>query len=156
MSKTDTIRLEKQEHNTARQIGGIKRFFIILGLSLVWAFLSAMTVGSFAAAIWTVIPTSLLSWGANRVNLIGYVSHCSFAPISTLTLFATTLIGIFFVHRLKRGRNIGLGVFIGTTGGLLIGLLGGVDIIMFIGMGTGVGFGVVLGILVGIFKQMEV
>lgn len=156
MSKTDAIQFEKQENSEARQIGGIKRFFIILGLSLVWAFLSAMIVGSLAAAIWTVIPTSLLSWGSSHVNLLGYVSHCTFAPFSTLILLATAIIGIFIVHRLKRGRIIGLGVFIGTTGGLLIGLIGGIDIIMFMGMGAGVGVGIVLGILAGIIKKIEV
>ncbi|MFW9976081.1 MAG: hypothetical protein ACFFDQ_12495 [Candidatus Thorarchaeota archaeon] len=156
MSKTDTIQLEKQEYNEARRIGGIKRFFIILGLSLVWAFLSAMIVGSFAAAVWTVIPTSLLSWGSSRVNLLGYVSHCPFVPFSTLILLATTIIGIFIVRRLKRGRIIGLGVFIGTTGGLLIGLIGGIDIIMFMGMGAGVGVGIVLGMLAGMIRSIEV
>jgi len=156
MSKTDTIQFEKQEYSEARQSGGIKRFFIILGLSLVWAFLSAMIVGSLAAAIWTVIPTSLLSWGSNQVNLLGYVSHCTFTPFSTLILLATTIIGIFIVHRLKRGRIIGLGVFIGTTGGLLIGLIGGMDIIMFMGMGIGVGVGIVLGILAGMIRSIEV
>jgi len=156
MSKTNTIQLEHQEYNDAQQIGGIKRVLIILGLSLVWAFLSAMVVGSFAAAIWTVIPTSLLSWGAGNVNLIGYVSHCSFAPASTLILLATTAIGIFLIHRLRRGRVIGLSVLVGTIGGLLIGLLNGVDIVMFMGMGAGVAVGIVLGFIVGIIKWTEV
>ncbi|MFW9958783.1 MAG: hypothetical protein ACFFCT_11990 [Candidatus Odinarchaeota archaeon] len=156
MSKTDTIQLENQEYDDARQIGGIKKFFIILGLSLVWAFLSAMVVGSFAAAIWTVIPTSLLSWGADNVNLIGYVSHCSFAPISTLILLTTTVIGIFLVHRLRGSRTIGLSVFLATTGGLFIGLRNGVDIVMFMGMGAGVGVGIVLGIIAGMIRQAEV
>lgn len=156
MSKTDTIQLENQEYNDVRQVGGIKKFFIILGLSLVWAFLSAMVVGSFAAAIWSVIPTSLLSWGADNANLIGYVSHCSFAPASTLILLTTTAIGIFLAHRLRRGRVIGLSVLVGTTGGLLIGLLNGIDIVMFMGMGAGVAVGIVLGFIVGIIKWTEV
>ena len=156
MSKTDFVRLEKQENNRARQVGGFKRFFIILGLALVWAFVSAMIIGSFAAGVWTLIPTALLPWGASYENLIGYVSHCPFAPASSLILISVALIGSFIAFRLKRGRNIGIGVFLGTLGGLLVGLRGGIDIIMFIGMGTGVGVGVVLGLLIGIVKGIEV
>jgi len=156
MSKTELIKLEMQEIKSTRQISGLKRFFIILGLALVWAFLSAMMIGSFAAGIWTLIPTAFLPWGASYENLIGYVSHCSFTPVSSFILIGVALIGTFIAYRLKRGRNIGKGVFIGTLGGLLIGLLGGIDIIMFMGMGAGVGVGVVLGLFIGIVKKTEV
>lgn len=156
MSKTDTIQIERNEEAEARSSGGIKGFFIALGLALVWAFLSSLIVGSLAAAIWTAIPTVLLPWGAAYLNLIGYVSHCPFTPISTLILLSAGLVGVFSAYRLKRGRTIGRVVFAGALGGLLIGLLGGIDIIMFMGMGAGVGVGFVLGLIVGIVKQSEV
>jgi hypothetical protein len=156
MSYSNTIQIEKQEDNEARQSGGIKRFFMILGLTLVWAFLSAMIVGSFAAAIWAAIPTVLLPWDASYVNLIGYVSHCPFTPASTLILLCVAFIGVFFSHKLKKGRSIGQGVFAVTLGGLLIGLFGGIDIIMFMGMGAGVGVGVLLGLIIGLVRQAGV
>ena len=128
-------------------------FFQVLGRAVVWAFIVAAMVGSLAAAIWTIVPTEMLAWGASTPNLIGYVSHCSFAPISTAVLSAVSLIGMLMRWRIKRGREIAKGVFFGTTGGLLLGLLGGIDIVMFIGMGAGVGVGVLLGILIGLFRR---
>lgn len=156
MSKTDTVQIENREQSLARQSNGFRRLLNVIALSVVWAFLSAGIVGSFAAAIWTVIPTDMLSWGANDVNLIGYVSHCPYVPVSTTILLAAVGILAIFAYRLKSGRTIGLGVFIGTAGGLMVGLLGGIDIIMFIGMGAGVGVGILLGLIIGLIRQTEV
>jgi hypothetical protein len=128
----------------------------IFGLALIWAFIMAAILGSLAAGIWTLIPTELLPWGATNPNLMGYVSHCSFAPTSSLILFAVSSVGVLLSLRITKGREIGLGVFIGTAGGLLIGLMGGMDITMFIGMGAGVGVGVVLGILIGLSRRSRV
>jgi hypothetical protein len=100
-----------------------------------------------------LIPTELLAWGASSLNLLGYVSHCSFAPLSTSILSAVSVTGILMAWKLKRGREIAKGVLIGTAGGLLLGLLGGIDIVMFIGMGAGIGVGVVLGILIGLLRR---
>lgn len=156
MSKTDTILIENHGRTEARQSSWLKRVLKVIGLTLVWALLSAAVVGFLAAAIWTAIPTEILQWGATEVNLIGYVSHCSYTPISTLILLTAAGIGAVLAYKLKRGRDIGLGVFAGTAGGLVIGLLGGIDVIMYIGMGAGVGIGVVLGLLIGLFRQSEV
>ncbi|MFX1606982.1 MAG: hypothetical protein ACFFDD_13900 [Promethearchaeota archaeon] len=150
MNNTDSIRLDKPENREARKSGGIKSLLMFLGVILAWALISAMTVGSFTAAIWTAIPTALLPWGASYENLVGYVSHCPFAPASTLILLFVGILGIFFAYKLKKGRGIGYGVFAGTMGGLLIGLLGGIDIVMFMGMGAGVGVGVFLGLVIGL------
>ncbi|MHA2063554.1 MAG: hypothetical protein ACXABY_04140 [Candidatus Thorarchaeota archaeon] len=131
----------------------VTRFVTILGLALIWAFIIAAIVGGFAAAIWTVIPTAMLEWGASGPNLLGYVSHCSFVPISTIILSIVSLVGMMMGWKLKRGREVAKGVFIGTAGGLLVGLMGGIDITMFIGMGAGVGVGLVLGIFMGLFRR---
>ncbi len=156
MSKSNTIQLEKQDNIETPPTGGFKRILTVVGLTLFWAFLSALAIGSLAAAIWTVIPTALLPWGANVPNLLGYVSHCSYAPISTLVLLSMMTVGFGSSYKLKSGRIIGRVVYTGTVGGLLIGLLGGVDITMFIGMGAGVGVGVVLGLIAGIFRLTDV
>ena len=115
MSKSNTIQLEKQE---THQASVVKRVFTTLGYTLVWAFFSALAIGCLAAAIWTVIPTVLLPWGASGANLLGYVSHCSYAPISTFVLSSTSLVGFGRSYKLKRGRDIGKVVYAGTAGGL--------------------------------------
>lgn len=141
----------EEKLNTTRSMTLIK----IIGFALVWAFIMAAAIGSFAAAVWTVIPTEMLEWGASTPNLVGYVSHCSFAPVSTGILSIVSLVGILLSWKLKTGREIGIGVFIGTGGGLVMGLAGGIDITMFIGMGSGVGVGVVLGILIGLLRRSK-
>lgn len=89
------------------------------------------------------------------MNLIGYVSHCSFVPISTLTLVGAASIGVLIAYRLRKGRNIGKWVFFMTATGLGIGLMFGMDIVMYMGMGIGVGLGTFLGLVVGIFRNPE-
>ncbi|MFW9805997.1 MAG: hypothetical protein ACFFFK_04650 [Candidatus Thorarchaeota archaeon] len=153
MNESTTVQLEKKE---TLQPGPVKRVLTILGLSVVWAFLSALTIGCLAASVWTAIPTEWLSWGASSVNLIGYVSHCPFVPISTFVLLGTSLVGLGLSYRLKKGRAIGKVVYLGTIGGLLIGLLGGIDIVMFMGMGSGLGIGVGLSIIISIITHAEV
>lgn len=131
----------------------LRRIITVLGLALVWAFIMAAVLGSAAAAIWTIIPTEVLEWGASRPNLLGYISHCSFVPVSTSILSIVSLVGILIGWKLKKGREVAKGVFVGTAGGLLVGASAGIDITMFIGMGAGVGIGVVLGILMGLFRR---
>ncbi len=156
MSETETILIVNQEKTEARQVRGLVRFLNVLGLALVWAFVFAGIIGSLTAAMWTIIPTEMLDWGASTVNLIGYVSHCSYVPLSTIILLAVTGVMTILAYKLKRGRSIGLGVLTGTAGGLLIGLLGGVGVTMFIGMGSGVGIGILLGIITGMIRRVEV
>ncbi|UCE10977.1 MAG: hypothetical protein JSW61_03340 [Candidatus Thorarchaeota archaeon] len=141
-----------QESNHKRGVGHLLR---ILGYALVWAFLISLTVGSFAAAIWTAIPTDLLAWGSTRPNLLGYVSHCSFVPLSTAILSVASVIGLVLTLKLKRARRTGQWVLMGVVGGMAIGLLGGIDIEMFIGMGAGVGIGVALAIVVEVIQLIR-
>jgi hypothetical protein len=150
MSNTETIQLEKQE---TQQTSVVRRALTVLGISLAWGFLAALAIGCLAAAIWTAIPTALLPWGASTINLVGYVSHCPYTPISTFVLSSTSIVGFTRSYKMRTGRTIGKVVYMGTAGGLLLGLLGGIDIVMFIGMGSGVGIGIVLGFIIGLFKQ---
>ena len=155
MSRVDTIQIENEADASITRPSRLRRIIRVIGLSLVWAFLSALIVGSYAAAVWTVVPTELLEWGATKMNLIGYVSHCSFAPISTLTLFGTGSIGVLIAYKLRRRRFIGEWVFVMTLVGLGIGLLFGIDIVMFMGMGAGVGVGTLLGLIVGFARNSD-
>ena len=156
MNESEVMQIEKTEKIEARQPSRLKSVLRVVGLTLVWAFLSAGIVGTLAAAVWTVIPTSALPWGATEVNLIGYVSHCSYTPISTMILLLSVGVVSVIVIKLKHGRTIGLVVFLCTLGGLLIGLLGGIDVTMYIGMGTGVGVGVLLGLIAGLVRDPRV
>ena len=153
MSETEVIQHEIERETKARQPSGPKGVLSLVGLTAVWAFISAGVVGALAAAVWTVIPTDLLPWGATSVNLIGYVSHCSYAPVSTLILLSTAGILGAIAYKLKRERTSGTIVFIGTAAGLMVGLLRGIDVTMFIGMGAGVGVGVLLGIVIGLVRR---
>ncbi|UCH05650.1 MAG: hypothetical protein JSW05_05655 [Candidatus Thorarchaeota archaeon] len=161
MTTMETIEVtmdEAKNGNTpARDVTGIKKVFRFLAYALVWAFVLSLALGSFAAGVWTVIPTELLAWGSSKANLLGYISHCPFVPISSLTLFAASSIGIFLAYKLrKRERVVGLGLLLGMAGGMAIGLLGGIDIGMFMGMGAGVGVGIALSPILGILLKREV
>ncbi|MFW9788806.1 MAG: hypothetical protein ACFFE2_14665 [Candidatus Thorarchaeota archaeon] len=153
MNETEVIQYRNEEENIVRHPSGLLRVLKVIGLTLIWAFVSAGIVGALAAAVWTVIPTDMLSWGATKVNLIGYVSHCPFVPVSTMILLSTVGVLSVVAYKLKRVRNIGLVVFTGTAVGLLVGLLGGIDVTMYMGMGSGVAVGVMLGLVVGLIRN---
>jgi len=57
-------------------------------------------IGSAASAILTVLPDS----SASKESMLGYESHCSFAPISTIILVVMAAIfgAVFFKKYLKR------------------------------------------------------
>ncbi|MFX0107814.1 MAG: hypothetical protein ACFE7R_06005 [Candidatus Hodarchaeota archaeon] len=131
------------------------RILRVLGLTIIWGLLITAALGCFAAGIWTLIPTELLDWGATSPNLIGYVSHCSYAPMSSLILFSGSIIGSMLKLRMKSSSHIGVGVLVGTLGGMIIGLLDGIGISMFIGMGIGVGLGIILGLLIGLLRNQD-
>jgi len=153
MNQANTMELEREQLNITGKSGGLRRFFKTLGLGLVWAFLSALIVGSMAAAIWTVIPTELLAWGAGVMNRMGYISHCSYAPISTSIMLVVAIIGTGLAFRIPRGRYLGRIVFGGTSVGLVLGALIGIDIVMYIGMGIGLGVGLILGLLIELLSK---
>jgi hypothetical protein len=153
-----TITIQKEKDETQELKGsssGLRRFLKVAGYALIWAFVVSLALGSFAAGLWTLIPTELLAWGSSKLNILGYVSHCPFAPFSSTILFVASAIGVLLAYKISKGRTIGLGVFMGVGVGLAIGALGGIDIVMFIGMGAGVGIGFVLGLFLGLFREKE-
>jgi hypothetical protein len=149
---SEAIQIEQPNEQTESS-SGVKKFFVLLGHSLIWVFLAALVFGALAAGVWTLIPTDLLSWGSSKVNLIGYVSHCSYTPYSSLILFVASFIGIMFSMKMKNRYPVGLIVFLGTALGIGAGLINGIDITMYITMGIGLGIGVVAAILVGLFMN---
>jgi hypothetical protein len=147
MNEVSSIQVENEKLAVTHETSGLRRVVRVVGLAIAWTFTSAMIVGSLAAATWTVIPTDLLAWGAAGLNRMGYVSHCSYAPISTVVLIVVTGIGAGLALRLPSGLHIGRTIFGGTAGGLIFGALMGIDIVMYIGMGIGLGVGLVFGLL---------
>lgn len=63
--------------------------------------LLAGAIASAVSVIWTVIPDS----SASKESVLGYKSHCSFAPISTIIL---AFIAVIFSYILIRTRFLKL------------------------------------------------
>lgn len=152
MMETETQIMNGDQKATLKQ-SGFKRFLSLLGISFGWAFLSALVIGCITAGIWTIIPTELLAWGASKVNLIGYVSHCPYVPVSTSILLGAAVVGVVLMTRMPLRSLIGSVVFLCTLAGTAIGLIRGIDIITFAGMGAGVGIGFVLAIIIGLLQK---
>ncbi|MCY3410520.1 MAG: hypothetical protein INQ03_02680 [Candidatus Heimdallarchaeota archaeon] len=107
-----------------------KRKLIIQGFidCLAWSRINYVLFGAFLAGIWTLIPTHLLSWGAKTTNYIGYVSHCSFSPVSSILLIALSLIHLRKLDRSKFASMAYTISFGFTALGFLIGVIEGVTI----------------------------
>jgi hypothetical protein len=152
--------LQTVEHETTdqpRHQSFVSRLVSSFVSTLVWAFLLALVIGASIAALWTVIPTEMLEWGSSQMNLIGYVSHCNFAPASTGILAIAALFGVFLINRLDLRRDIGFAMLVGMgLGGIssIIGDIGGeIFLSSLIGMSMGIGIGVVLGLFLGILRK---
>lgn len=126
-----------------------RNFVSALKLSVEWGIIAALIVGCLAAGIWTLIPTALLPWGSGEMNIIGYASHCPFAPISSLSLIGVSLVGVFLAFRIQQRNPIGyMMVSFATLGVLLGAILTGIDTSMLIFGGVAIGIGMVLGIII--------
>ncbi len=146
----------KNDNQTEHSVqSGIRRFLTVLGISFGWTFLTALVIGCLTAGVWTIIPTEFLTWGASKVNLIGYVSHCSFAPVSTLTLLGSAIVGGRLMLRMPMRNPIGIVVFVSAALGTVIGMIRGIDILTFAGMGAGVGVGFVVAVIIGLLQKQE-
>ena len=64
--------------------------------------LIAGAIASAISTVWTVIPDS----SASKESILGYKSHCSFAPISTLILILITVIFSYILFRTKFLKSI--------------------------------------------------
>lgn len=80
-------------NNVLKLIGTVTKWV------LVWPFLLAMVIGGIGSGIWTLLPTELVGWGAITPNYLGYVSHCSFAPFSSLMLFLMAAVGLVLIYK---------------------------------------------------------
>jgi len=70
-----------------------------LAKPLVRWLLVLLIVAGVVSAVWTVIPDS----GAQKVSdfdkVLGYKTHCPFAPYSTIISLAIALVALFFARR---------------------------------------------------------
>lgn len=76
---------------TIKKIAKFSIKFLVLGI------LIAGAIGSAISVIWTVMPDS----SASKESILGYKSHCTFTPISTLILIFMTVIFTYILFRTK-------------------------------------------------------
>ncbi len=62
---------------------------------IISALLVVIIIAGIASAVSTVIPDS----SARKVSYLGYKSHCTFAPFSTIISVAIALIAFFIAKR---------------------------------------------------------
>ncbi len=119
---------------------------------LAWAGIAIHIVGGSAAGIWTLIPTNFLPWGSSKVNLIGYISHCPFVPISTLLLFGFALLGVLKARKRTDIKYNGLIVIGFGVAGVIIGAVNTISTSMLILGFFGIGFGMIFVVLINMVK----
>ena len=73
----------------------IKLFLLLL--------LIAISIASAVSAIWTLMPDS----SASKESMLGYKSHCSFTPISTIILIFMAVIFAYILIRTKYLKSLG-------------------------------------------------
>ena len=72
----------------------------IIKLSIKLFLLLVLIAGAIASAIstvWTIIPDA----SASKESMLGYKSHCSFAPISTVILIFLAILFSYILVRTK-------------------------------------------------------
>lgn len=75
----------------------MKKLMKVLLKLFVVVTLLAGAIASAISAVWTLIPEST----ASKVSMLGYKSHCTFAPISTILLLFITVVFSYIVMRTK-------------------------------------------------------
>jgi hypothetical protein len=146
MTETENIVTETNSNTESKP----RSFFSILKLALRWGMITLLVMESLLAGIWTLIPTSLLPWGAHDSNFIGYVSHCSFAPLSTLMLLGITALGIVMGIRTRNCGAITYTIISIGSLGILLPIFNGISIMsLFIEVGAIV-VAIVAGVIAGL------
>ena len=93
----------------------------------------------------------MLPWGSSKVNILGYASHCPFAPFSTGILLGLSAFGVFLVNKFELRTVTGYGIFTLGCAGLTLGMVSsGLGFAMlFLGL-VGIILGMVFTFLVGL------
>ncbi|MFW9879828.1 MAG: hypothetical protein ACFFG0_42685 [Candidatus Thorarchaeota archaeon] len=76
----------------------IKSFLIILYIT----FVIALSFGPLVAGVWALIPAEAFGWEVSKASYLGYYSTCTFAPFSTIILFALSFIGFILLMKLRK------------------------------------------------------
>jgi hypothetical protein len=63
-------------------------------------FVVSLILGNLFSAIITILPAEIVGFGSTKMNILGYVAHCSFAPWSTIISLVFVGLGIFLLIRL--------------------------------------------------------
>ena len=136
------------------EIRTTESFKQLFKLSLNWGFNALLVTATLVAGVWTLLPTAILPWGAHKTNLIGYISHCSFAPVSSIILLGGAAFGIYRAFK-KKGRNpVGYIIFPAAIIATLIGIFTmGIDLNLLFVTGLGIGGGVVVVMVVELIKR---
>jgi hypothetical protein len=71
---------------------------------LFFLILFAGIIGSAISALWTLNPDST----ASTECILGYKSHCSFTPFSTIILLFTTIVLSIILLKLYRKKGMNL------------------------------------------------
>ncbi|MGY5853051.1 MAG: hypothetical protein RTU92_05745 [Candidatus Thorarchaeota archaeon] len=146
-----------ETQNETAPVSGVRRLFRILGFALIWGIIQAATLSSLIAAVWTVIPTDMLTWGADKSNLIGYVSHCSYTPVSTSILMVMFTVGMLITYKMKSRSEVGLRVSLGILLGIVVSSVREVSMLtLFVGLGLGVGIGILIAVIFGMARRVDV
>ena len=72
----------------------------IVKISIRFLLLVILIAGAIASAIstiWTLVPDS----SASKESMLGYKSHCSFTPISTIILIFMAVVFVYILIRTK-------------------------------------------------------
>ncbi len=149
MKKTKLVTIEKKRDDPATS----NRFISVMRTSLKYGILTLLIIDGLLTGVWTMLPTALLPWGASKSNLIGYISHCSFAPVSTLLLLGVSVAGILLLIRIKKLNPIGYTVMAIGILGMVFGIIKGISIQTFMLSSIGIGVGIVAGMIIGLLKK---
>ena len=64
---------------------------------IVLMILIAVAIGSAVSTVWTLMPDST----ASKESMLGYKSHCTFTPISTIILIFMAVVFSYILIRTK-------------------------------------------------------